>query len=309
MEWFWPKRRVGLGLKLDQNLQVEEVVPGGPCCQSWTSIDVGDILTHVGNVCVTGRKIEDIVQYTTSDEGSKEELKLIRGDETITANIVRIFKQVTPIEKIIQSQVRQGFRRRRPEVIEQVFMKHAIADSAVPNSFHLPKDKFMIPLKEFDVGSKDVNESNVKDLEFFFNKLDINSDGKLDFGEFRAAVQSPSLLEEWVRSLNVHQLVADAIPRKEGENPLKTASDLSFELISKISDGVAEALQEILKVEVARLRASFAKMAKQDENNLALKFQSKSSKMHCGNFEDFHRGLTAHIGSCGLHPFPHVQIR
>ncbi len=55
---------------------MEEIVPGGPCYQS---IEVGDILTYVGKVCVTGRKIEDIVQYTTADEGSKAELKLIRG--------------------------------------------------------------------------------------------------------------------------------------------------------------------------------------------------------------------------------------
>ncbi len=193
--------------------------------------------------------------------------------------------------------MRQGFKRRNFEDIAQVFKKYAIEDSAAPNSFHLPKDKVVVALKEFDLGSKDIRENDVKDLELIFNKLDINSDGKLDFGEFRAAVQSPSLLEEWARSLNVHQLVADAIPRKEGENPLMTASNLSSEDISKIADGVSEALQEILKVEVEKLRASFAKMAEQDANNLALKFQSKAPKMNSGNFEDFHCGLTAHIGN------------
>ncbi len=72
---------------------------------------IGDQLTHVGNYCVTGKKIEEIVRYTTADEGSSVELKLIRGkklhfeafvynlracmkgDKTITAGIVRIFKQ------------------------------------------------------------------------------------------------------------------------------------------------------------------------------------------------------------------------
>ncbi len=183
-------------------------------------------------------------------------------------------------------------------------MKYAIVDSEVPNSFHLPKDKILVALKEFDVGSKDVSESNVKEVEFIFNSLDINSDGKLDIGEFRAAVQSPSLLEEWARSLNVHQLVADAIPRKEGETPLLTASSLSSEVITKIALGVADALQEILRAEVERLRVSFTRMEKQDVNNLALKFQSKAPKMNCGNSEDFHRGLTAHIGNRVIHRSP-----
>jgi hypothetical protein len=176
-------------------------------------------------------------------------------------------------------------------------MKHAITDPAIPNSSHLPKDKVIVALKEFDVGSKDVSESDLKDADYIFNSLDVNSDGKLDIGEFQVAVQAESLLEEWARSLKVHQLVADAIPRKEGENPLITASTLSPDVITMIATGVSDGLQEILKVEVERLRASFARMEAKDVNNLALKFQSKAPKMNCGNFEDFHRGLTAYIGT------------
>ncbi len=103
-------------------------------------------------------------------------------------------------------------------------------------------------------------------------------------------MHAESLLEEWARSLKVHQLVADAIPRKEGENPLMTASNLSPYVITMIASGIADGLQEILKLEVERLRASFAQMETKDVNNLALKFQSKAPKMNCGNFEDFHRG-------------------
>jgi hypothetical protein len=164
-------------------------------------------------------------------------------------------------------------------------------------------------LKEFDVGSKDLSLSDVQDLEFIFNSLDINSDGKLDLVEFQAAVRTPSLVEEWARSLGIHQLVADAIPRKEGEIPLVTASNLSPEVISKIVHEVATGLQEILSAEVTRLRASFARMEKKDVNNLAFKFQSKAPRMNCGNFEDFHRGLTAYIGTCLIHPILHVQIQ
>ena len=217
--------------------------------------------------------------------------------------LTECLSSVAPIEYIIRAQVKQGFRRRNSVDIEQVFKKYAIVDPASPTSAHLPKDKVLVALKEFDVGSKDISESDLKDADFIFNSLDINSDGKLDFGEFQAAVQTPSLLEEWARSLNVHQLVADAIPRNEGENPLITASTLSPDVITLIAAGVTDGLEEILRKEVERLRASFARMKTKDVNNLAQKFQSKAPKMNCGNFEDFHRGLTAHIGTA-LVSFP-----
>ncbi len=206
---------------------------------------------------------------------------------------------VAPID-IIQAQVRQGSRRRDLVEIDKVFMKYAISDPAIPNSNHLPKDKVIVALKAFEVGSKDISENDLKDADFIFNSLDVNSDGKLDIWEFQAAVQAESLLEEWARSLKVHQLVADAIPRREGENPLITASNLSPDVIALVATAAADGIQEILKMEVKRLRESFARMEKKDVNNLALKFQSKAPKMNCGNFEDFHRGLTAHIGNLQL---------
>jgi C-terminal processing protease CtpA/Prc len=58
------------------SLQVQGVVRGGPC---WQRLVVGDKLTHIGNMCVIGRNIEDIVRYTTGEEGSTVKLKLLRG--------------------------------------------------------------------------------------------------------------------------------------------------------------------------------------------------------------------------------------
>ena len=55
---------------------MEEVTLGGPCDQS---LEVGDILTHIGDVCVTGKKIEDVVQYANDEEGSAVELTFRRG--------------------------------------------------------------------------------------------------------------------------------------------------------------------------------------------------------------------------------------
>ncbi len=55
---------------------MQEITLGGPCIQL---IDVGDVLTHIGDVCVTGTNLEDLVQYSSGEEGSKVELTIKRG--------------------------------------------------------------------------------------------------------------------------------------------------------------------------------------------------------------------------------------
>ncbi len=194
--------------------------------------------------------------------------------------------------------MKQGIRRRNSQEIARVFTNNAdrLGDHEVPSSLHLPKDRLLVALKEFSVGSKDVTYEDMENLEFQYNSLDQNGDGKLDLNEFKQAVQSPSHLEEWVRSLNIHQLVADAIPRKEGEDPLVSASKLSRQVISDICAEIVDELHNIISDGVGKLRQSFNMMDSRDVNKLAEKFQSKVPMLNCGSMEDFRRGIMAHIG-------------
>jgi hypothetical protein len=121
-------------------------------------------------------------------------------------------------------------------------------------------------LKEFDIGSKDVTEQDMQNVDYLFDSLDRDSDGKLDFSEFQSAVQASGPLDEWVRSLQLHQLVADAVPRVEGEYPLLTASKLSMEAVAKIALAIVPSLERILRAEVKRLRGSFDKMRAEEVN-------------------------------------------
>jgi len=194
------------------------------------------------------------------------------------------------------AQLVQGFRRRDSIEIARVFKVHADCDRDDPRTLHLPKDRLLVALKDFGIGSKDITEEDLENLEFHFKRLDQNGDGKLDLNEFKHAVQSPSHLEEWVRTLNIHQLVADAIPRKDGEDSIFSASNLSRQEISDICAEVVESLHKIISEGADKLRQSFKAMDARDANNLADKFQSKAPKLNCGNMEDFRCGVMAHIG-------------
>ena len=196
-----------------------------------------------------------------------------------------------------------GFRRRDVKEVERVFSENADGDHGDPSTLHLPKDKLLVALKEFCIGSKDITEEDLQNLEFQFSSLDRNGDGKLDLSEFKHAVRSPSHLEEWVRTLNIHQLVADAIPRKEGEDPLLTASKLSSQAVSDICAEIAQGLQRLISEGVEKLMHSYKMMDIRDVNNLATKFQTKAPKMNCGAMENFRSGIMAHIGS-----HPHLSI-
>ncbi len=55
---------------------MQEVTLGGPCIQL---IEVGDVLTYIDNVCVTGMKLEDLVRYSHGEEGTTVELTIKRG--------------------------------------------------------------------------------------------------------------------------------------------------------------------------------------------------------------------------------------
>ena len=193
--------------------------------------------------------------------------------------------------------------------IQQVFAKNSFADPDNPSSLYIPKENLLTSLKEFDVGSKDATEQDMQHLDILFDSLDRNSDGRLDFAEFQSAVQASGPLDEWVRSLQLHQLVADAVPRIEGEYPLLTASKLSKEAISKIALAIVPGLERILGEEVQRLRGSFDKMGAEDVKHLGDKFQATAPKMKCGTIEHFHRGVIAQIGTAPRSVFSQSRIR
>ena len=155
-------------------------------------------------------------------------------------------------------------------------------------------------LKEFDA-VPDVTQEDLCKEDYLFRSLDRNQDGILAFDEFVLAVKAPMPLDEWASSLPLAQLLADAMPRKAGKDRLREVSRLTEAEIGSIADGFAYGVKRLLNQHVQSLRSSFSTMdqavATRSESDSHLKFQTETTKLRCGNIEDFHNGMSSRIGA------------
>ena len=201
---------------------------------------------------------------------------------------------------IAKNQMRIGRRRRNVAQITKVFESHAETISDNQESKFLPKAKFLVALKEFDISSMDFTEQDLEQVDLIYQQLDRNGDGKLDLQEFILALRSPAMIDtiaEWVKSLAIHQLLADCFPRPQGEFPLLSMSKLSKDNVHDIVTEFSVSLEEILNEHIGLLKISLQKMKSRKQNSIGKKFESDLSKMECGAISDFHGGLTARIGN------------
>ena len=134
-------------------------------------------------------------------------------------------------------------------------------------------------------------------------ELDENSDGMLEFSEFKfEKVLDKSDLERWARSVPLHRVLADAIPyddndfRKETDW-LRKVSELDDRAIDIISKGLLHGLRRLVSESVQSLRSAYETMdAAKQSNDPSSKFVV--NKMSCGATKDFHHGLEGRVGVC-----------
>ena len=146
-----------------------------------------------------------------------------------------------------------------------------------------------------DISVQDTAEDNIKKVDELFEKIDVDSNGKLDYNEFRSAVQSnKSELEDWAESLALHQLLADSIPQSDGADALDIVSNLSPGDIDLIVEGFADGLRQMLNKYVNQLKQKLEHLS--EHKSPVPKFVADVPKMMCGSIDDFHKGLVARIG-------------
>ncbi len=137
-----------------------------------------------------------------------------------------------------------------------------------------------------------------EDVDQIFKAADLNKNGGLDFHEFWTLVGMPSPIEEWVRSLPLAQLVADAMPRIDGkrEDQVRHLSSITESQLEESFAVLMDGLKRMLRESLAALKVSYATWdrATTADNGAALKFQI--STMSVGNISNFHEGLAARIG-------------
>jgi hypothetical protein len=79
---------------------------------------------------------------------------------------------------------------------------------------------------------------------FSSSQLDWTED--LDFNEFKQAAMKPTAFEQWASSLPLPQLLADALPREKGPDPIKLFSSLSDDQISDVCQAFLVGLKQVL---------------------------------------------------------------
>ena len=140
-------------------------------------------------------------------------------------------------------------------------------------------------------------DCQLTEIEEIFMSRGLNIDAGLDFQEFFSFVNTPSPVEEWVRSLPLSQLVADAMPtedRSHRKDPLRYLSSISPDQLTISCEEIKKYLMKILQEQLAVLRKAFENLDRHVTADSNKKFQIEN--MSFGNVDDFHEGLATRIG-------------
>ena len=184
------------------------------------------------------------------------------------------------IQKRVKDRIDLGFRRRRKSEVEKVF--NCRMD---PLTFLLRKEDLKPALEDLGIYMNDhISEE-------LFYCMDMNNDGSLDFPEFSFAVARTSLLEQWVASLPLAQLLADALPVDKEKDLLNSLGEIGPLEIETACQGFCEGLKLLISEHVSNLQKALRAMEHRNASNV---FQIV--KMNGGNIDDFHQGLSGRIG-------------
>jgi hypothetical protein len=136
----------------------------------------------------------------------------------------------------LRSQMIAGFQRRNEQFLQEIFDKHKSPDSA-----GLSKESLAQALSDLGVclSAEDV-------CELFYTQ-DLNSDGCISWSEFLMVISKPSRIEHWATALPLGALLADCMPSKNDEDPLRGLSNLLSADVEAISVCFSEGLVKLLR--------------------------------------------------------------
>jgi hypothetical protein len=140
--------------------------------------------------------------------------------------------------------------------------------------------------------------SNEEELDSLFLKFDCNKDGLIDFEEFKAVVKAPTAAEAWAMGIAWWQPIADAVPVKVDEEPLRTLAGLTREQMDCLCEVVQRNIGRLLREQVNLLRVSVDAMTKRSVESEEVLDSSKFKvfKASAGKTREYHQGLTGRIG-------------
>jgi hypothetical protein len=104
---------------------------------------------------------------------------------------------------------------------------------------------------------------------------------------------------EWAKTLDLPEILADAIPRKQGVDALRVVSELTEEEIEKVIGALHDGLRNVLRKSVNEMRMAFMASdlrIKSSTTEVASGSKFNLIPLSCGSIEDFHLGLERRIG-------------
>ena len=137
----------------------------------------------------------------------------------------------------------------------------------------------------------DIDQQRANDL---FDEFDTDSSEGLSLVELQQVLDKPSRLHEWAKGLPLHALLADAIPRKPGSDPLRVVSGLTDGERLAVCEAVRNGLEVMLKESSDLLKQAFFVSDQRKEAIAESKFNIVP--LSCGNVNDFHAGVEGRIG-------------
>ena len=150
---------------------------------------------------------------------------------------------------------------------------------------YIPQDRIQSALKELDF------HLDAKELDEICTRSGRVDEVDRDF--FQMMLKRPSRLGEWAKSLQLHEIVADACPRKAGVDPLRVVSELSKDELITLMDAMRHGFERIIRSSLAKLKEAFL-INDRKKNDGDSKFNVVA--ISCGDISDFHKGVEARIG-------------
>ena len=219
---------------------------------------------------------------------SNEENLLLRKENLSLQSKIRVARESGNLGdsnvQLLQRQIDVGFLRRDPAYVKIIFDQYS--DKYVGS---IRQDKLHSALAELGV------EIDVMGTEELFQEFDSDVSGGLNLEEFQQLLLKSTRLFEWSKGLPLHELLADAIPRRPGQDPLKVISELTVDDIAVTCQAMVEGLIKIVHQGSACLKQAFQAWDQRERTDGASKFNVVA--LSCGQIADFHLGIEERIGT------------
>ena len=196
---------------------------------------------------------------------------------------------------VLREQVATGLKRRDKNFVKELFEKYCFKNlsnhEGSKSAAYIRRDKIYALLQD---SSLNVTESEAEEL---FDEYDANNSDGLDLSELQLLLQKPSQLSEWAKSLCLHELLADAMPREAEIDPLRMVSALTPAVRRAVCEAVCDGLEVILMESSEILAKAFCLTDERKKKNFIDGSKFNILPVSCGKIDDFHAGVEGRIGA------------